>query len=153
MWVRIQEQLFDPGHETNNFLQKDGSAGAVVTFTGLVRSTPDDPIDALILEHHPTMAKKQIERFATEASEKFELVDIGVIHRFGRMNVGEVIVQVMAASPHRQAAFDGANYVMDWLKTDAPFWKQEVTAQGTTWVQHRSADDTAKDKWKTPPKS
>lgn len=155
MWVRIQQEPFDPGGESNAFFSSDGAAGATVTFTGLVRSTPDKPIEALILEHHPTMAKKQIERFATEAMNKFGLVNIAVIHRFGEMKIGEVIVQVMASSPHRQAAFDGANYVMDWLKTDAPFWKQEVTAKGTKWVEHRQADDAAREKWqvKTPPNS
>ncbi|MGJ8528982.1 molybdenum cofactor biosynthesis protein MoaE [Maritalea sp.] len=153
--VTIQRDIFDPGHLTNQFISKYQEVGAVATFTGLVRSTPENPIKALILEHHPTMAQKQIERFATEAIENFDLVDIAVIHRFGEMQVGEVIVHVMAASRHRQAAFDGANYVMDWLKTDAPFWKQEVTSEGTHWVQHKKDDDDARKKWqtKTPPKT
>ena len=148
MWVRIQEEVFDPGAESNDFAKADGAAGASVTFTGWVRSTPDSPVSALILEHHPTMAKKQIERFAREAKERFDLIDIAVIHRFGELKVGEVIVQVMASSPHRQAAFDGANYVMDWLKTDAPFWKKEVTDEGANWVAHRTSDDAAREKWK-----
>ena len=147
MWVRIQEEAFDPGAESNKFTLADGAAGASVTFTGWVRSTPEEAVSALILEHHPTMAKKQIERFAQEAKDKFDLIDIAVIHRFGELKVGEVIVQVMATSPHRQAAFDGANYVMDWLKTDAPFWKKEVTDDGANWVEHRQSDDQAKKKW------
>lgn len=154
MWVRIQSEHFDAGNETRAFSPTDGSAGAIVTFTGHVRSTKQKPITALILEHHPTMAQKQIEHFASEAMSKFELIDIGVIHRFGELKVGEEIVQVMAASAHRQAAFDGANYVMDWLKTDAPFWKKEVTTGGSAWVEHRTIDDNAREKWqtKTPPK-
>ncbi len=155
MRVKIQTEPFDPGLLTNQFIAQHQQIGAVATFTGLVRSIPEQPIEALILEHHPSMAQKQIERFAAEAMANFDLVDISVVHRFGEMKVGEVIVQVMAASRHRQAAFDGANYVMDWLKTDAPFWKQEVTADGTYWVEHRKSDDDARKKWKTktPPKT
>jgi molybdopterin synthase catalytic subunit len=148
MWVRIQQEPFDPGALSNQFFNADGAFGASVTFTGWVRSTLDKPIEALILEHHPSMAQKQIERFAREALERFELNDIAVVHRFGELKVGEVIVQVMAAAPHRQAAFDGANYVMDWLKTDAPFWKKEVTSKGADWVSHRAADDLARERWK-----
>lgn len=145
--VAIQAELFDPGTLLNRFTVDRPEAGAIVTFTGTVRSTPDKSIEALILEHHPTMAQKQIERFAQEAADKFDLLAIEVVHRFGEMKVGEPIVQVMAASSHRQAAFDGANYVMDWLKTDAPFWKKEVGPDGARWVEARDMDEAAKAKW------
>lgn len=145
--VTIQAEIFDAGALVNQFTHGLPEAGAVATFTGLVRSMPSQPIEALILEHHPTMAQKQIERFAQAASDKFDLIAIRVVHRFGEMKVGEPIVQVMAASHHRQAAFDGANYVMDWLKTDAPFWKKEVGPDGTHWVDARDKDERAKDKW------
>lgn len=145
--VTIQADIFDAGALVNQFTQNMPEAGAVATFTGLVRSTPHKPIDALSLEHHPTMAQKQIERFAQEAMDRFDLIAIHVVHRFGEMKVGEPIVQVMAASSHRQAAFDGANYVMDWLKTDAPFWKKEIGPHGTDWVDARDTDETAKQKW------
>ncbi len=145
--VTIQAEIFDAGTLVNQFTHNLPEAGAVTTFTGLVRSMPDTPIEALILEHHPTMAQKQIERFAGDAKTRFDLLAIQVVHRFGEMKVGEPIVQVMAASHHRQAAFDGANYVMDWLKTDAPFWKKEVGPHGTDWVDAREMDETAKEKW------
>ncbi|WP_246778357.1 molybdenum cofactor biosynthesis protein MoaE [Maritalea myrionectae] len=145
--VTIQAEIFDAGDLVNQFTRDMPEAGAVATFTGLVRSKPEQPIKALILEHHPTMAQKQIERFAQEAVDKFDLLAIQVVHRFGEMKVGEPIVQVMAASSHRQAAFDGANYVMDWLKTDAPFWKKEVGADGAHWVEARDKDEAAKNKW------
>jgi molybdopterin synthase catalytic subunit len=145
--VTLQADIFNAGELVDQFTRNLPEAGAVATFTGLVRSTPEKPIEALILEHHPTMAQKQIERFALEATDKFDLLAIQVVHRFGAMKVGEPIVQVMAASHHRQAAFDGANYVMDWLKTDAPFWKKEVGPAGTHWVEARAADETAKEKW------
>ncbi|MCF4099053.1 molybdenum cofactor biosynthesis protein MoaE [Maritalea mediterranea] len=145
--VNLQQEMFDAGALVNQFTRDLPEAGAVATFTGLVRSTPDKPIRALILEHHPTMAQKQIERFAQEATDRFDLLAIEVVHRFGEMQVGEPIVQVMAASHHRQSAFDGANYVMDWLKTDAPFWKKEVGPDGSYWVDARETDETAKEKW------
>lgn len=146
--VRLQSEKFDPGAETNALLARHQGVGAVVTFTGLVRSTAEKPVTSLTLEHYPELAQKQIERFATDAAERFQLCDIIVIHRFGTMQVGEVIVQVMALAQHRQAAFDGANFVMDWLKTDAPFWKQEDTPQGVKWVEARAEDDSARDKWR-----
>lgn len=146
-FVTIQAEIFDPGTLLNRFTVDRPNAGAIATFTGTVRSTADQPIEALILEHHPTMAQKQIERFAQEAADKFNLLAIEVVHRFGEMKVGEPIVQVMAASAHRQAALDGANYVMDWLKTDAPFWKKEVGPHGAKWVDARETDEAAKAKW------
>lgn len=147
MFVRLQTEPFDPGSETSIFLEQNPETGALVTFIGNVRSTPDKPVETLTLEHYPALAQKQIERFAHEAVEKFDLTDIGVIHRFGTLRRGEVIVMVLALSPHRQAAFDGANYVMDWLKTDAPFWKQEAGPAGENWVEAKEHDQTAKHKW------
>ncbi len=149
MFVHLQSEPFDPGAETNAFLKDRDAAGAFVSFVGTVRSTPDKPIETMTLEHYPALAQKQIERFATEAMERFELIDIGVIHRFGTMRPGEVIVIVMALSAHRQAAFEGASYVMDWLKTDAPFWKRETGPGGSSeWVAARDEDDTARDRWR-----
>lgn len=147
MFVRLQTEPFDPGAEANSFLAQHADAGAMVTFTGNVRSTPDKPVDTLTLEHYPELAQSQIERFANEALQKFSLTDIGVIHRFGTLRRGEVIVMVLAVAPHRQAAFDGANYVMDWLKTDAPFWKHESGPDGASWVKAKTDDDNAKHKW------
>ncbi len=147
MFVRLQSDPFDPGDETNAFLDAHPETGALVTFTGTVRSTPDRPVETLTLEHYPALAQKQITRFAEQAIARFALTDIGVIHRFGSLKRGEVIVMVLAIAPHRQAAFDGANYVMDWLKTDAPFWKQETGPEGRNWVTAKAEDDAARHKW------
>ena len=147
MDIRVSETPFDPGAESNAFLERGKAAGAAVTFTGLVRSLPDDPIIALTLDCYPELAINQLTAIATEAMARFALADITVIHRYGRMLPGEPIVQVMALSAHRQAAFDGAQMVMDYLKTDAPFWKKETTATGEHWVQAKSADDRAKARW------
>ena len=148
MFVRLQSEPFDPGAETNAFLKDREAAGAFVSFVGTVRSTPENPIESMTLEHYPALAQKQIARFAAEALERFDLIDIGVIHRFGTMVPGEVIVIVLALSAHRQAAFDGANYVMDWLKTDAPFWKRETGPDGHGWVGAKAEDDAAREKWR-----
>lgn len=147
MFVRLQAEPFDPGAETNAFLGESADAGAFASFVGTVRSTPEKPVEVLTLEHYPAMAHKQIERFAEDARQRFGLSEIGVIHRFGELRRGEVIVMVMACASHRQAAFDGANYVMDWLKTDAPFWKKETGPDGESWVDARHADDAARDRW------
>jgi molybdopterin synthase catalytic subunit len=147
MDIRVLESPFDPGAETNAFLARGAGAGGAVTFTGLVRSLPDDPILALTLECYPDLAINQLTAIATQAMSRFALADITVIHRYGRMLPGEPIVQVMALSPHRQAAFDGAQMVMDFLKTDAPFWKKETTATGEHWVEAKSADDRARARW------
>lgn len=151
MFVRLQSEPFDPGAETNSFLNGRTEAGGLVTFVGTVRSTASNPVETLTLEHYPAMAQAQIERFANEAIERFNLIDIGVIHRFGTLPKGDVIVMVLALSEHRQAAFDGANYVMDWLKTDAPFWKREAGPKGDQWVAARDADDKARDRWASKP--
>jgi len=147
MFVRLQTEPFDPGAEITAFLSGREDTGALVTFTGTVRSTAEKPVETLTLEHYQALAEKQITRFAQEAMTRFALADIGVVHRFGEMRRGEVIVMVLALSAHRQAAFDGANYVMDWLKTDAPFWKREAGPEGENWVEAKSEDDSAKDKW------
>lgn len=149
MFVRLQSDVFDPGAETNAFLKDRSAAGAFVSFVGTVRSTPERPIETMTLEHYPALAQKQIERFAAEAKTRFALINIGVIHRFGTMRPGEVIVMVLALSAHRQAAFNGASYVMDWLKTDAPFWKREQGPDGAAWVAAKADDDAARDRWDT----
>ena len=131
MSVRLQRAGFDPGAESNRFLGSAAGAGAAVTFTGLVRSLPDDPVKTLTLECYVELAQNQIAKIVAEAIARFHLLDAEVIHRFGTLAAGEPIVQVMTLAPHRQAAFEGAEFLMDYLKTDAPFWKQEATPQST----------------------
>jgi len=145
--VRLQADPFDPGEETNDFLSDLAGDGAAVTFTGLVRSTPEHPVDLLVLEHYGPLAEKQMRNIAEEAARRFGLSAITIIHRYGEMIPNEPIVQVMAASPHREAAFQGAGFVMDWLKTDAPFWKREDGPDGSVWVETRDQDENARKFW------
>ena len=147
MGIRIQEAVFDPGAELNAFAEFSDGAGAVVTFTGLVRSLANDPISTLTLECYPELALNQIGEIAAEAHKRFGLLDETVIHRYGVLHPGEPIVQVMTLAPHREAAFAAAAFLMDYLKTDAPFWKKEATPAGERWVEHREADDKARSRW------
>lgn len=145
--IRLQAETFDPGSESNQFIKDSDGAGAAITFTGLVRSLPNAPITALELEHFPSMAQAKLEALGQLSIDRFELVKLTIIHRFGKLLPQEPIVQVMALSAHRQAAFDGANFVMDTLKTDAPFWKKEHSDDGASWVGAKVADDDARDRW------
>lgn len=147
MSVRVIPDPFDPGVETNAFLAAGKAAGAAVTFTGVVRSNPSEPITALTLECYPELAVNQLTAIVEQATARFGLLAATVIHRYGRLLPGEPIVQVMTLSPHRAAAFQGAEFLMDYLKTDAPFWKQETGPAGTHWVEARDADDAAKARW------
>ena len=146
--IIISASPFDPGALLTEFQANHPEAGAAVTFTGMVRSLPERPITALILECYPELAQNEIAAIRTTAMTRFNLIDAAVLHRYGRLVPGEPIMQVMTLAPHRQAAFDGAQYLMDYLKTDAPFWKQEETAAGTEWVEAKAADDTARDRWR-----
>jgi molybdopterin synthase catalytic subunit len=148
MPVRITTDRFDPGAETNAFLAASGGAGAVVTFTGLVRSTPDAPVTTLTLECYPELAVNQLQALVDGATTRFDLLAATVIHRYGALAAGEPIVQVMTLSAHRAAAFAGAEFLMDYLKTDAPFWKQETGPEGSHWVAAHAADDLARARWK-----
>ncbi len=145
--IIISESPFDPGALLTTFQADHPEAGAAVTFTGMVRSTPERPITALILECYPDLAQNEISTIRDAAIARFNLIDAAVLHRYGRLVPGEPIMQVMTLASHRQAAFDGAQYLMDYLKTDAPFWKQEQTASGIEWVEAKAADDSARDRW------
>jgi molybdopterin synthase catalytic subunit len=147
MAVRVTTDPFDPGTELNAFLADHSGAGAAVTFTGVVRSKPDDPITALTLECYPDLAINQLTAMVDEACARFGLLAATVIHRHGTLTPGEPIVQVMTLAPHREAAFKGAEFLMDYLKTDAPFWKQETGPAGTHWVEAKAEDDAAKARW------
>lgn len=147
--IRVQQQNFDAALEAKRLTDGNLSIGAVVTFTGLCR---DDggTLSALELEHYPGMAEAEMLRIAKLAIERFSLLGLTAIHRYGKITTGDTIVLVIAASRHRQAAFDGANFVMDYLKTAAPFWKKEHGKDGDAggWVSARDADSAAKDKWR-----
>ncbi|GAB5429159.1 MAG: molybdenum cofactor biosynthesis protein MoaE [Devosia indica] len=145
--IRVTEKPFDPGAELNVFQAAHTEAGAMVSFTGIVRSRPDDPISALILECYPELAENELAAIRDDAIARFSLLDAAIIHRHGRLVPGETIMMVLTLAPHRQAAFDGAQFLMDYLKTGAPFWKQEETAAGLRWVEARSEDDEARARW------
>ncbi len=147
MGVTLQSEPFDPGTLFNVFLTTSRSAGAAVTFTGLVRSTSDDPIISMTLEHYPALAQRQLETLREQAVERFSLLDAAIVHRFGKLYPGEPIVQVMTLAPHRQTAFDGANFIMDTLKTTAPFWKKEEGPHGARWVEAKDSDEAATARW------
>ena len=147
--IRVQAQDFDPAAEARLLTRDDAGIGAVVTFTGLCRDE-GGALSALELEHYPGMAEAEMMRIARLAIERFDLRGLTAIHRYGKIATGDNIVLVIAASSHRQAAFDGANFVMDYLKTAAPFWKKEHGTDGTTggWVSAKDADESAKEKWR-----
>jgi molybdopterin synthase catalytic subunit len=147
--IRVQREDFDLQRELDLLSKNKPGIGAIVTFTGLCRDE-GGTLSALELEHYPGMAEAEMLRIANLAIERFALKGLTAIHRFGKIAAGENIVLVIAAAPHRQAAFDGANFVMDYLKTSAPFWKKEHGKDGKTgeWIASKDSDDAARDKWK-----
>lgn len=147
--VRVQSQDFDLSAESRALTEGRADIGAVVSFVGLCRDEAGT-LSALELEHYPGMAEAEIRRIGEMAIDRFNLIGLTAIHRFGRIAPGEQIVLVIATAPHRQAAFDGAGFMMDYLKTSAPFWKKEHRKDGTAgdWVSAKDADDRARDKWR-----
>ncbi|HZL39893.1 MAG TPA: molybdenum cofactor biosynthesis protein MoaE [Pseudolabrys sp.] len=148
--VRIQREPFDAVAEANNLTGGRNDVGALVTFTGICRGDEaGEPIAALTLEHYPGMAEAEIERHVEEAKARWPLMGVTVIHRHGRIAPGEDIVLVATASSHREAAFAAAEFLMDFLKTRAPFWKQVEKAGEKTWIEAKATDDAAAGRWKT----
>ncbi len=146
MQVRVQSEPFDMGAEANAFARALRGAGAVVTFTGIVRDLAGD-LSAMEIEHYPGMTERAITGIATEAIARWSLTDALVIHRHGRLSVGEPIMMVATAAPHRGDAFAAAEFLMDYLKSRAPFWKKEITASGADWVAARDEDEAALKRW------
>lgn len=146
--VRVQAKDFDVLAETEILTKGRKDVGAIVTFTGLCRDE-GGALEALELEHYPGMAEAQISKFAQQAVERWPLAGLTIIHRFGKIPPGDNIVLVIATSPHRRAAFEAADFLMDFLKTKAPFWKKEhlKDASEGTWVEAKSADDADAARW------
>lgn len=144
MSVRIQEGDFDPTTELDALTAGRDDIGAVVSFTGLVRG---GDVSEMVLEHYPGMTEKALEKIEAEARERWPLQAVTIIHRVGPLAPAARIVFVATASPHRAAAFEAAEFLMDFLKTRAPFWKKEATAEGARWVDAREADDAAAARW------
>ncbi|MFG1417868.1 molybdenum cofactor biosynthesis protein MoaE [Xanthobacter sp. V0B-10] len=149
--VRVQAEPFDAAEEAARLSAGRADIGAVVTFTGLCRADAGEaPLTALVLEHYPGMAEEEISRHLEEARRRWPLEGAVIVHRHGRIVPGAPIVLVATASAHRGAAFAAAEFLMDWLKTDAPFWKKEERASGGTWVEAKAADDDAAARWGAP---
>ncbi len=144
MTVLVQQGDFDPAGILDGFGQ---GAGAIVTFTGLVRDLPDQTLRQLVIEHYPAMTEIALATIESRARSRWKLTDCLILHRFGAMAPGERIMMVATAAPHRKDAFEAAAFLMDYLKSRAPFWKKEITDQGERWVDSRSEDEAALDRW------
>jgi molybdopterin synthase catalytic subunit len=146
--IRIQQADFDVAQEIAALAGGRTDIGAVVTFSGICRGSESGaPIAALTLEHYPGMAEAEIGRHADEAIARWPLTGLTIIHRVGRITPGQNIVLVVTSSAHRQAAFEAAEFLMDYLKASAPFWKSEESAKGTSWIEARDHDDAAAARW------
>ena len=146
--IRIQQEDFDVAREVEALTRGRTDIGAVVTFSGICRGTEgNEQIEALMLEHYPGMAEAEIKRHVDEATARWPLQGLTVIHRFGRLTPGQNIVLVLTASKHREAAFHAAEFLMDYLKTSAPFWKRVDGAKDNDWVEARADDDAAARRW------
>ena len=144
--VRIQREDFDPGAEIGALNTMAGDVGAIASFIGLVRA--DDRMEAMTLDHYPGFAEREILAHVAEARSRWPLLGVRVVHRVGRLTPGERIVFVGVASSHRQAAFAAAEFLMDYLKTRAPFWKLEERESGANWVEARESDDESVKRWR-----
>jgi molybdopterin synthase catalytic subunit len=147
--VRVQREDFDAAAEVKALTAGRTDIGAIVTFTGVVREQDDGrPLRAMTLEHYPGMTEAELERVEAEAARRWPLQASLIVHRIGELRPGANIVLVVTASAHRQAAFDAASFLMDYLKTRAPFWKKEIAADGAEhWVDARETDDAAAERW------
>ena len=149
MKVAVQAEPFDLGAESAEFAARQRDMGAIVTFSGVVRDLPEAPLEAMEIEHYPGMTEAALREIAQTALARFSLGDVLVIHRFGRLVPGALIMMVATAAPHRRDAFAGAEFLMDYLKSRAPFWKREITAEGASWVAAKDADEDALGRWQT----
>ncbi|MEP0960472.1 MAG: molybdopterin synthase catalytic subunit MoaE [Roseobacter sp.] len=147
MRIVVQDAPFDLGQETQAFASGRSNMGAIVTFTGVVRNGNDAALEAMEIEHYPGMTERALDEIASDAMGRWSLGDVLVIHRFGRLTPGEMIMMVATASRHRKDAFEAAEFLMDYLKSRAPFWKREVTKGGSSWVAARDEDEDALKRW------
>jgi molybdopterin synthase catalytic subunit len=146
MQVSVQDAAFDVGAELNAFTAQAEGSGAIVSFTGVTRNLAG-ALHHMEIEHYPGMTERALSDIRLEAVTRFGLTGARIIHRYGRLAPGEVIMMVMTASPHRKDAFEGAEFLMDYLKSRAPFWKREITANGAEWVAAKDEDEDALTRW------
>ncbi|AXI56224.1 Molybdopterin synthase catalytic subunit (plasmid) [Pseudoseohaeicola sp. NH-UV-7] len=147
MQVRVQSEPFDAGAELNAFATGRHDLGAIVTFSGIVRDTAEGGLRGMDIEHYPGMTERALQKIAQDAAERWSLGDVLVIHRYGPLAAGDIIMMVATAARHRKDAFEAAEYLMDYLKSRAPFWKKEQTAEGSDWVQSKDEDEKALTRW------
>ncbi|MBM3350482.1 MAG: molybdopterin synthase catalytic subunit MoaE [Betaproteobacteria bacterium] len=148
MTVRVQTEDFDTGLEIRQLSQARHDIGAVVSFVGLVRDlNSGDVVSQLTLEHYPGMTEKSLEAIISQAKSRWRIEDALIVHRVGTLRPGDQIVLVITCSSHRGDAFTACEFIMDYLKTEAPFWKKEVTPLGEHWVEARTSDDKARERW------
>ena len=145
--IVVQTEDFDLTSEVELIKSTNSSIGAVVSFIGTVRDLTSESLVSLTLEHYPGMTEKSLRSIAKKARKKWEIESVTIIHRVGTLGIGDQIVLVITSSKHRQAAFDSCNYIMDFLKTDAPFWKKEVSDKEEKWVGKRESDEEQKKRW------
>lgn len=144
--IRVASDAFDPAAELAKFAAEARGAGAIVSFVGTVRG---GGTQALALSHYPGFTEAAVEQIAAEARARFEMTAVAIVHRVGSLEPGEPIVFAAAAAPHRRAAFDAVDYLMDRLKTDAPFWKREIGAEGERWIEPRPQDHRDRSRWES----
>ena len=148
--IRVQGGDFEPGAEIDKLLEGRTAVGGVASFIGVVRDAPDGPaLRAMTLEHYPGMTERMLAAIEEEANRRWNLSASLIVHRYGRMVPGDRIVLVVTAAPHRQAALESCQFLIDWLKTKAPFWKREETEEGGHWVEAQARDDVAAARWQT----
>lgn len=147
MRILVQSDAFDAGAELNRFTAAQNGMGAVVSFTGIVRDAPGGDLDVMEIEHYPGMTERALEKIASDACTRWDLGDVLVIHRYGALAPDETIMMVATASRHRKDAFEAADFLMDFLKSRAPFWKKEKTSSGEDWVAAKQDDEDALGRW------
>ena len=147
MRILVQAEPFDQAAEIAAFGQDHDNVGAVVTFTGIVRNSDAGDLTCMQIEHYPGMTEKALTQIAEQAQSRWELNDVLVIHRHGELRPGDQIMMVATAARHRRAAFEAADFLMDYLKSRAPFWKREMTSEGAEWVAAKDEDEDALGRW------
>lgn len=146
--IRVQTEDFDIGAEISRMTAGNTEIGGLASFVGLVRDyAGDEKISSMTLEHYPGMTEKQLAKLEAEARERWELQDVLIVHRYGTLNPGDRIVLVVTASAHREASLESCQFLIDWLKTKAPFWKLEDRESGAQWVESRNEDSVSAGKW------
>ena len=148
MIIRVQTDDFDLSAVNRELMGTRSDVGAIASFIGLVRDLAGDPLKTMTLEHYPGMTESALEKIAEKAQQRWRVLDLAIIHRVGALRPADQIVLVSVLSAHRGDAFSACEFIMDYLKTDAPFWKKESSEGGDSWVQSRDSDRVARDKWK-----